>query len=67
MTAIKTSEELQKMAEDIDKAWQDYKRVARPASQVRNCPSDLDAETAAMRVWQAKRQAYAKAVREAQL
>jgi hypothetical protein len=64
---MKTNEELQAMAAEVAKAWEDYKRVERPAHQVRNCQSDLDAETAAMRVWQAKQAAYVKAVREAQL
>jgi hypothetical protein len=63
----KTNEELQAMAAEVNKAWADYKRVERPAHQVRNCQADLDAETAAMWVWQAKRQAYIEAVRQAQL
>jgi hypothetical protein len=64
---MKTSEELQAMAAEMDKAWQDYQRVKRPTHQVRNCPSDLDAETYALRKYQAKQAAYVKAVREAQL
>ncbi len=63
----KKSEELQAMARELDKAWADYLQVKRPTHQVKNCPSDLDAETAAMRVWQDKQKVYAKAVREAQL
>lgn len=36
----------------MDDAWQEVERHRRPAHQVRNCPSDLQAEDMAMRSWQ---------------
>jgi hypothetical protein len=59
-----TKQELQALEAEADKAWADYLKVKRPTHQVRNCPSDLDAETQALRIWQAKRQALINALQE---
>jgi hypothetical protein len=56
------NEKLQALEAEADKAWADYLKVKRPTHQVRNCPSDLDAETQALQVWQAKRQAVLDSV-----
>jgi hypothetical protein len=61
------NEKLKTLEADLDKAWADYLKVKRPTHQVRNCPSDLDAEIYALQKYQAKQSAYAKAVREANL
>jgi hypothetical protein len=57
-----TKQELQALEAEVDQAWAEYLKVKRPTHQVRNCPSDLDAETQALRIWQAKRQAVLDAV-----
>lgn len=36
----------------MDDAWKEVERHRRPAHQVRNCPSDLQAEDMAMCKWQ---------------
>jgi hypothetical protein len=64
---VKTSEQLQELAEKMNQAWQKAQACKRPTHQVRNCPSDLDAETQALRAYQGARQTYLDAVREAQL
>jgi hypothetical protein len=61
---MKRKQELQVLEAEADKAWADYLKVKRPTHQVRNCPSDLDAETQALQVWQAKRQALINALQE---
>jgi hypothetical protein len=61
---MKRKQELQALEAEADKAWADYLKVKRPTHQVRNCPSDLDAETQALQVWQAKRQALINALQE---
>ncbi len=54
---ITENKELKTLKAEVDKALAEYLQVKRPAHQVKNCPSDLDAETQALRIWQAKRQA----------
>lgn len=42
----------------MDDAWKEVERHRRPAHQVRNCPSDTQAEDMAMRRWQGARYQY---------
>lgn len=64
---MKTSEQLQELAKKMGQAWAKVQATSRPAHQVRNCPSDLDAETQALREYQGAKQTYLDAVREANL
>lgn len=64
---MKTSEQLQELAKKMDQAWAKVQSTSLPFHQVRNCPSDLDAETQALREYQAAKHVYLSGVREANL
>lgn len=63
----KTPEQLQDLAKQVAEAWQKVQATTPKPHEVRNCPSDTDRQSQALRKYQDLKWQYTRACREANL